>query len=76
MQIIETGQAQALFEQPGLAHYHKEKDMKKNVLALQKLTSKTQPEGGTGGGGGGGSTLTVLGCDSAQPSNLSLVLCH
>ncbi|GAA2728093.1 MULTISPECIES: SapB/AmfS family lanthipeptide [Actinocorallia] len=29
-----------------------------------------------GGGHGGGSTLTVLGCASAKPSNLSLLLCH
>ncbi|MEU8203543.1 SapB/AmfS family lanthipeptide, partial [Streptosporangium sp. NPDC049046] len=28
------------------------------------------------GGGGGGSTLTVLGCESGKPSNLSLLLCH
>lgn len=27
-------------------------------------------------GGGGGSTLTVLGCGSVKPSNLSLLLCH
>ncbi|MFF5207428.1 SapB/AmfS family lanthipeptide [Streptosporangium sp. NPDC000396] len=27
-------------------------------------------------GGGGGSTLTVLGCESYKPSNLSLLLCH
>ncbi|HEV7825371.1 MAG TPA: SapB/AmfS family lanthipeptide [Mycobacteriales bacterium] len=29
-----------------------------------------------GGGGGGGSTLTVLGCASQTPSNLSVALCH
>ncbi|MER7208609.1 SapB/AmfS family lanthipeptide [Streptosporangium sp. NPDC000239] len=29
-----------------------------------------------GHGGGGGSTLTVLGCESHTPSNLSLLLCH
>ena len=48
--------------------------MKKNVLALQKLTSKTQPSGGTGDGGG--SNLTVATCQSDSPSNLSLLLCH
>jgi hypothetical protein len=26
--------------------------------------------------GGGGSTLTVLGCASQTPSNLSVALCH
>ncbi|MFF3444771.1 SapB/AmfS family lanthipeptide [Streptosporangium sp. NPDC002721] len=31
---------------------------------------------GGGHGGGGGSTLTVLGCNSGRPSNLSLLLCH
>ncbi|MEU4832450.1 SapB/AmfS family lanthipeptide [Streptosporangium sp. NPDC023615] len=40
------------------------------LLDLQSL------EAPTGGHGGGGSTLTVLGCESAKPSNLSLVLCH
>ncbi|HEV7825370.1 MAG TPA: SapB/AmfS family lanthipeptide [Mycobacteriales bacterium] len=29
-----------------------------------------------GGHGGGGSTLTVLGCASQTPSNLSVALCH
>jgi hypothetical protein len=29
-----------------------------------------------GGSGGGGSTLTVLGCASQTPSNLSVALCH
>jgi hypothetical protein len=46
-----------------------------SVLDLQGLT--TEMEGGKGGhGDGGGSTLTVLGCASQTPSNLSLVLCH
>lgn len=40
------------------------------LLDLQSL------EAPTGGGGGGGSTLTVLGCESCKPSNLSVVLCH
>jgi len=47
-----------------------------SVLDLQGLT--TEMEGGKGGhgGGGGGSSLTVLGCASQTPSNLSLALCH
>lgn len=45
----------------------------KKILSLQKLSINA---GGTHGGGGGGSTLTVLGCGSQTPSNLSLVLCH
>ncbi|MFF0308498.1 SapB/AmfS family lanthipeptide [Streptosporangium sp. NPDC004379] len=40
------------------------------LLDLQAL------EAPTGGGGGGGSTLTVLGCASQTPSNLSALLCH
>jgi len=39
------------------------------LLDLQSLETPT-------GGGGGGSTLTVLGCQSGRPSNLSVVLCH
>ncbi|HET6738541.1 MAG TPA: SapB/AmfS family lanthipeptide [Kribbella sp.] len=42
------------------------------LLDLQGL----QAPGGHGGGSGGGSTLTVLGCGSQRPSNLSLLLCH
>jgi hypothetical protein len=42
------------------------------LLDLQGL----QAPGGHGGGGGGGSTLTVLGCASQTPSNLSVALCH
>jgi hypothetical protein len=42
------------------------------LLDLQGL----QAPGGGGGGGGGGSTLTVLGCQSHTPSNLSVALCH
>ena len=45
------------------------------LLDLQSLEAPTGG-GGHGGGGGGGSTLTVLGCASVTPSNLSLVLCH
>ncbi|MEV8632688.1 SapB/AmfS family lanthipeptide [Streptosporangium sp. NPDC051023] len=41
------------------------------LLDLQTLETP-----GGGGGGGGGSTLTVLGCESHTPSNLSLLLCH
>jgi hypothetical protein len=43
-----------------------------SVLDLQGLT--TDMEGGKGGGGG--SNLTVLGCQSKTPSNLSVALCH
>ncbi|MFB9678804.1 SapB/AmfS family lanthipeptide [Streptosporangium vulgare] len=43
-------------------------------MVLLDLQSLETPTGG--GGGGGGSTLTVLGCESGQPSNLSVVLCH
>jgi hypothetical protein len=42
------------------------------LLDLQGL----QAPGGHGGGGGGGSTLTILGCGSQRPSNLSVLLCH
>ncbi|WP_371784635.1 SapB/AmfS family lanthipeptide [Streptosporangium subroseum] len=47
-------------------------------MVLLDLQSLEAPTGGGhgGGGGGGGSTLTVLGCASVTPSNLSLVLCH
>jgi hypothetical protein len=46
-----------------------------SVLDLQGLT--TEANGGHDGGhDGGGSTLTVLGCASQTPSNLSLALCH
>jgi Lanthionine-containing peptide SapB precursor RamS len=51
-----------------------------SVLDLQGLTTEMEGGGGHGGGhgggDGGGSTLTVLGCASQTPSNLSLVLCH
>ncbi|GAA3419463.1 SapB/AmfS family lanthipeptide [Streptosporangium vulgare] len=43
-------------------------------MVLLDLQSLEAPTGG--GGGGGGSTLTVLGCESGKPSNLSLLLCH
>ena len=44
-------------------------------MVLLDLQSLETPDGG-GHGGGGGSTLTVLGCNSGKPSNLSVVLCH
>ncbi|WP_328324774.1 SapB/AmfS family lanthipeptide [Kribbella sp. NBC_00382] len=44
-------------------------------MALLDLQGLDAPTGG-GGHGGGGSTLTVLGCASQTPSNVSLVLCH
>ncbi|MFB6721468.1 SapB/AmfS family lanthipeptide [Kribbella sp. NPDC056345] len=43
-------------------------------MALLDLQGLETP--GYGGGHGGGSTLTVLGCASGRPSNLSLLLCH
>jgi hypothetical protein len=43
-------------------------------MVLLDLQAMEAPGGG--GGGGGGSTLTVLGCESHTPSNLSLALCH
>ncbi|MFB9705718.1 SapB/AmfS family lanthipeptide [Streptosporangium sandarakinum] len=43
-------------------------------MVLLDLQSLEAPNGG--GGGGGGSSLTVLGCESCTPSNLSLLLCH
>ena len=42
-------------------------------MALLDLQGLEAPGGK---GGGGGSTLTVLGCASQTPSNISLVLCH
>ena len=48
-----------------------------NHMVLLDLQSLEAPGGGHGGGGGGGgSTLTILGCQSVKPSNLSLLLCH
>lgn len=44
-------------------------------MALLDLQGLETP-GGHGGGHGGGSTLTLLGCGSKRPSNLSLLLCH
>ena len=44
-------------------------------MALLDLQGLEAPTGG-GGGGGGGSTLTILGCESQTPSNLSALLCH
>ncbi|GAA3212301.1 SapB/AmfS family lanthipeptide [Actinocorallia longicatena] len=44
-------------------------------MTLLDLQTMETPGGG-GHGGGGGSTLTVLGCQSHTPSNLSLLLCH
>jgi lanthionine-containing peptide SapB len=46
-----------------------------SVLDLQGLTTEMEGGGG-GGGGGGGSTITLLGCASQTPSNVSLALCH
>ncbi|GAA2864265.1 hypothetical protein GCM10010517_23450 [Streptosporangium fragile] len=45
-------------------------------MVLLDLQTLEAPGGGYPGGGGGGSTLTILGCASAKPSNLSLLLCH
>lgn len=50
-----------------------QKEMAK--MALLDLQGLETPTGG-GGGGGGGSTLTILGCGSHRPSNLSLLICH
>ncbi|MGH3941878.1 MAG: SapB/AmfS family lanthipeptide [Pseudonocardiaceae bacterium] len=44
-------------------------------MALLDLQGMETPGGGHGGGGGG-STLTLLGCASQTPSNVSLLLCH
>jgi hypothetical protein len=46
------------------------------MMALLDLQGLETPGGSGSGGGGGGSTLTVLGCVSVRPSNLSLLLCH
>ncbi|WP_328990551.1 SapB/AmfS family lanthipeptide [Kribbella sp. NBC_01245] len=45
-------------------------------MALLDLQGLEAPSGGGGGSNGGGSTLTVLGCGSRRPSNLSVLLCH
>ena len=45
-------------------------------MALLDLQGLETPGGCGGGHGGGGSTLTILGCASYRPSNLSLLLCH
>jgi hypothetical protein len=46
-------------------------------MVLLDLQAMEVPGGGHGHGhGGGGSTLTLLGCQSNTPSNLSLLLCH
>ncbi|TDO46353.1 hypothetical protein EV643_111206 [Kribbella sp. VKM Ac-2527] len=45
-------------------------------MALLDLQGLTVPGGYGGGSGFGGSTLTILGCGSHRPSNLSLLLCH
>ncbi|HVF77581.1 MAG TPA: SapB/AmfS family lanthipeptide [Solirubrobacteraceae bacterium] len=52
-----------------------------SVLDLQGLELTQDFDGrrkksNGGGGGGGGSNLTVSTCESASPSNLSVVLCH
>jgi hypothetical protein len=43
-------------------------------MAFLELQGMKRPGGH--GGGNGGSTLTVLGCASHTPSNLSVALCH
>jgi hypothetical protein len=45
-------------------------------MALLDLQGLETPGYGGGGHHGGGSTLTILGCASHTPSNLSLLLCH
>ncbi|TDU90493.1 hypothetical protein EV138_4084 [Kribbella voronezhensis] len=45
-------------------------------MALLDLQGLETPGYGGGHHHGGGSTLTVLGCASHTPSNLSLLLCH
>ena len=45
-------------------------------MALLDLQGLETPGYGHGGHHPGGSTLTVLGCASQTPSNLSLLLCH
>jgi hypothetical protein len=45
-------------------------------MALLDLQGLEAPGGHGGGGGGAGSTLTVAGCASQTPSNLSVALCH
>ncbi|GAB3817096.1 SapB/AmfS family lanthipeptide [Kribbella italica] len=45
-------------------------------MALLDLQGLETPGYGHGGHHHGGSTLTVLGCNSQRPSNLSLLLCH
>ncbi|MBO3748710.1 SapB/AmfS family lanthipeptide [Streptosporangiaceae bacterium NEAU-GS5] len=45
-------------------------------MALLDLQGMETPGGYGHGNGGGGSTLTVLGCASVTPSNVSLLLCH
>jgi hypothetical protein len=45
-------------------------------MVLLDLQALETPGYGHGGHHHGGSTLTVLGCGSQRPSNLSLVLCH
>jgi hypothetical protein len=45
-------------------------------MVLLDLQGLETPGGSGGHGGGGGSTLTVLGCASQTPSNLSVALCH
>jgi hypothetical protein len=45
-------------------------------MTLLDLQAMEAPGGRRGRSGGAGSTLTVLGCVSARPSNLSLLLCQ
>lgn len=45
-------------------------------MVLLDLQGLQAPGGHDGGHDGGGSTLTILGCASQTPSNLSALLCH
>ena len=47
-----------------------------SILDLQGLTAEQEGHKPHDGGNGGGSTLTVLGCASQTPSNISAALCH
>ena len=49
--------------------------MKKNVLALQKLSAKTHGGGGGGGGSEPVSNLSLAACGSEHQSVLSAALC-
>jgi hypothetical protein len=72
MLVRRLARARGGIQHPGTDLFdHKENVMKKNVLALQKLTSSTRPDGG---GSGGGSNLSLIAsCDN---STISLLTCH